>query len=272
MAAGDFGSPSSGNLVPRMPLTTVVRRYFVIIAALLRREALLRIHSPLGSLLAIGEPTLMLLAWGIPMMLLWHRPPYGPSIMLFLATGFFPYYLFVRLSTRLWIDNPARRFAIEKPLDHAFVSTIMAVIEYAIFGFGLFASLYFLASPLACPTYALPLLGSLALTVTMGFGVGLTNVIIRKFAPWWGIIYSGLIRVGMIFSGIHVVVDTLPPEYRSLMSYNPILHMVELARLGFYPRYPHATLDVRYLVWSAIFAAFFGLVLERALRRRTEKL
>lgn len=258
---------------PHVRFREAARRHFVVIAALLRREMIVRLHSPFETFLALGEPLFLIIAITFAVSLLDRRPAYGPSIALFLSTGFFPYYLFIYISKRMSraVELPRARYAPEHGLDYVLVHIIFRIIEYSILGILLFSGLYFFVTPMAAPHDLIPLLGAAAAMVMIGFGVGLTNIALRKLFPFWRFIFPPLARVAMIFTGVHYVADYLSPAVRHVLSYNPLLHAVSLFRTGFYPNYPELILDTRYLAICSIVAVFFGLLIERNFRRIVEQ-
>jgi capsular polysaccharide transport system permease protein len=71
----------------------------------------------------------------------------------------------------------------------------------------------------------------------------------------------------VIFSGVFFLPDFLYPETRYVLSFNPMMHAVQLLRLGFYPQYPAVALDTDYLALCAILFLLMGLVVERVSRR-----
>jgi capsular polysaccharide transport system permease protein len=74
-------------------------------------------------------------------------------------------------------------------------------------------------------------------------------------------------RLLMFFSGVSFMPDYFPPHLRYILSFNPLLHVVHLFRLGFYPTYPTIMLDRGYLISCAIVLFVAGLVIERVSRR-----
>jgi capsular polysaccharide transport system permease protein len=80
-------------------------------------------------------------------------------------------------------------------------------------------------------------------------------------------VFPTISRVLVIFSGVFFLPDLLDPETRHVLSFNPMLHAVQLFRLGFYPQYQAITLDTHYLTYCAVLFFFMGLVIERVSRR-----
>jgi capsular polysaccharide transport system permease protein len=244
------------------------RRTTQVYVALLKREAASRRRTPLITVLSVLEPLTIILFFSFAIWLLERRPIYGTSTILFLSTGLFPAYLFAHCGRRMRIDSPRGRFPAEKMLDHVIVYVTWGVIDYAIMGLVLFTALFFLASHQAFPTNVIPIVQSCTSIILLGFGVAMVNLAIRRVFPVWPYIFPAIARCLILGSGVHFIPDYLPPATRTILSYNPLQHAIQLFRMGFYPDYPHLTLDRTYLAWCCLIAVTAGLVIERFSRRR----
>jgi capsular polysaccharide transport system permease protein len=78
-----------------------------------------------------------------------------------------------------------------------------------------------------------------------------------------------LLRPLFWLSGIFYTVDQLPEHTRDGMLLNPVLHVIEMIRDGWFESHQgHA--DPVYVLRWILFLAFAGLLLERWVRRRIE--
>ena len=72
----------------------------------------------------------------------------------------------------------------------------------------------------------------------------------------------------MIFlSGIHYMVDFMSPQVRDAISWNPLVHGIELFRIAFYPQFPSNVLDTTYFLYWVLGSLCIGLCLSRMFRR-----
>ncbi len=131
----------------------------------------------------------------------------------------------------------------------------------------LFGGLYLLFTNEAIPEDLTKIVWACLAIVALGFGWGTLNLVLSKTGQIWNFIFPTISRALVIFTGVFFLPDFLMPDSRYVLSFNPMLHAVQLFRLGFYPQYPAIVLDVHYLAYCSIFALFFGLVLERVTRR-----
>jgi capsular polysaccharide transport system permease protein len=197
------------------------------------------------------------------------QSPLGGSPVLFYATGFFTNYFFIYLSRRMkrTIDAPNRRFPVEQTLDYIIVHVILSTFDYAVLGIILFGRIYVFFSDQALPYDFVPVLESCAAIVMLGFGWGVMNLVISRISWFWKFVFPPLNRFLILFSGIFFIIDFLPPHIRYVLSFNPMMQAISLFRLGFYRNQPTLVLDIKYLAYCAIMAVFFGLALERVMRR-----
>lgn len=95
----------------------------------------------------------------------------------------------------------------------------------------------------------------------LAFGMGLCRAYALRHMPALQRIYTIVTR-GLIFiSGVFFVPSFMPPQIRDLLAYNPILHMVELFRLGMYDQYPSIVYSATYLQLWALGSTALGMAL-----------
>ncbi len=254
-----------------MALARALRRYFGILGALLRREEESRRQSPFDSVVNLLEPIFLIMLLSFLFYVLQRRQvsPLGGPPVLYYATGFFPIYFFIYISRRMRgsIDAPSRRFPIEQRLDHIFVHIILRIIDYSILGILLFGAIYLLFTDEAIPQDMTKIVASLVAIVGLGFGWGILNLVLSRESRVWNFIFPSISRILVLFSGVFFVPDFLAPDSRYVLGFNPLMHAVQLFRLGFYPQYTALLLDVHYLAYFAISSVFLGLMVERVTRR-----
>jgi len=226
--------------------------------------------SRIGIILTFIEPVLLVVSLVVFRTFIKLKlPEFGTSMVVFLSSGIFPYYFFLRVSTRM---NTAR-FEAGRRLPRvgstdiiiasAGAETVLMFSTMIIW----FASMWLYGLEEACPASSFDCVVPLLLFVAMGVGVALINSTIAKRFPPWSFLY-GRVTYGMMFlSGVFYVVDLLPVQVRSIMLWNPLVHGVEWFRTGLYGRYPAFTLDKQYLIVTACMTLLVGLVAHRGTMR-----
>ena len=107
---------------------------------------------------------------------------------------------------------------------------------------------------------------ALGASVLLAFGTGMFNASIATIFPQWVTVYTLFIIVSYAASGILFVPSNLPEEYRAILSYSPLLQLVEWMRSAYYVNYPKLVLDRGYILEFGFFSAGLGLLLEMMLR------
>lgn len=222
----------------------------------------------LGLLWAMAEPLIAIsLIYAIRGLLRARTPDYGTSLFLFFATGFLPYYLFLRLATRTQSAGGGRRnrlpglSALDAYLANILVNAIiwiamMVVVFLGMWWIGDISEVAFIdLSVCAVPIFLL---------IMLAMGIGMLNSAVSRYIPFWGLIFSLATR-GLIFlSGILQIVDLQPLAFRQYSILNPLSHAIEWFRIGVWERYPHNSLDKDYLISWVVVCLFLGIVVDRA--------
>jgi capsular polysaccharide transport system permease protein len=98
----------------------------------------------------------------------------------------------------------------------------------------------------------------------LGMGWGLITSVAVALVPELGKVLKIVMRPLYFISGVLHPIAAVPLPYRDWLLFNPIVHGLEAARLGFAPTY-HAVeeMSVSYLYGCALVSVFFGLSLHR---------
>ena len=102
------------------------------------------------------------------------------------------------------------------------------------------------------------------LTVIMAIGFGILIAFVGQYVPGLKRIVKRILqRVILWTSGIFFATFELAPQIRPLISWNPILHGVELFRFAVNDSYPIPGISFQYLLISALSCASFALIVYR---------
>jgi capsular polysaccharide transport system permease protein len=267
---GRAALPSTGRPFPLFQAFIAQLR---IIGLLIARQARTEFsQAPVKAGLGFLEPTIMIVIFYWIREFLQRDPRYGTSMLLFFATGFAPFYVFLNASSSARSAGRAmkslRQFASITPLDVILANSIYRTIVVCPTYIGLFWLLWFYGISEAIPYTLDKVIGPIAAMFTLGLGVGMFNAGLTAVFPAWRVIYGFFGRAIMLTSGVQRVVEYTPEMYRQYMVWNPIMHAVEWFRSGFYHLYPTYSLDIHYLVsWSGT-TLLLGLAFERVTRER----
>ena len=188
------------------------------------------------------------------------------NIVVFMSTGFCIAFLFRNIAIKSLSGLKLRAplyYSRVKPLDILLALSLndmraLATLSLAILGIVYYFTWSFqLDSPgLAISVYLL--------TVMMALGFGLSVVFLAKLNKWVIKLIRRLIQRVIIFtSGIFFATFEIPAHMRPFITWNPILHGVELFRYSINNEYPIPDISLSYLMLCSILMLSFSLILYR---------
>lgn len=245
-----------------------------VLGALILRETRTRFGAnQLGYLWAFIEPALWTLTFYAMFQVAQREAPLGMSIVGFVVTGLLPFQMFRETASRAQsaIDgNKALLFYPQvRPLDLVLARTgleaaTLTTVLIVLLGFD---ALVLGSAPVDDP---LKLLCALCLATLLGAGLGLTVSGLSLYSTAVNRLVGPVLRPLFWISGIFFTANSLPTQIRELLLFNPVLHVIELARDALTGNYAAAHAEPGYVgMWIAAFW-FLGLTLERVSRRKLE--
>ena len=188
------------------------------------------------------------------------------NIVVFMMLGFSIAFLFRNVALKCLAGLKLRAplyYSRIKPLDILMALSLndmraLSTLSLAILGIVYYFTWSFqLDSPgLAISVYLL--------TVMMALGFGLSVVFLGKLNKWLIKIIKRLIQRVIIFtSGIFFATFEVPAHMRPFVTWNPILHGVELFRYSINNEYPIPDISLSYLILCSILMLSFSLILYR---------
>lgn len=189
----------------------------------------------------------------------------GIETPVWLMVGLLAFFMFRRTGTQAMnaIDSNRALFAYRqvKPVDTVLARAglegfLMVIIATVLFAAGALVGLSVIpADPLA-------VLEAFFGMWLVGLGYGLITSVASELVKELGKIIGLLMTPLYFMSGVIFPINIVPPPYREWLLYNPLVHGLEAARLGFAPFY-HAVpeLSVAYMYGFALVMVFFGLAL-----------
>ena len=199
-----------------------------------------------------------------------RQPPFGSSLALFFATGILTLQFFNECSGKLMNVFDANRALLTYPVIKD-VDTLLARSTLIVITYYLIMSIFFsclIALGLAhFPAHFEQVLYAFFATALLGVGIGTTNAVITSMWDTWIQIEKVLTRPLFFISGIFYVPSKLPSEAIEVLKWNPVLHLIEWFREGFYPNYNSLVLDKSYPIYLGIGLLLAGLAGERFFRK-----
>ncbi|MBN2524938.1 MAG: ABC transporter permease [Deltaproteobacteria bacterium] len=242
-----------------------------VIHALILRETRTRFgkHS-LGYVWAFMEPFLNVGVFFVMFYFLNRQTPAGTDAIGFLCTGFLTFYVFTgtlnKAQTAVQANLALLYYPQVQTLDLVVARCALETVTLgvAFFIFMLFSTMQLHHLPL--DSAAKTIMG-LSFASLLGTGIGLIfNGLVTVF-PTIEHFISLITRPLFWLSGLFWGLNEIPQEYRGALLWNPILHIVELTRDGWYKTYNYEYYSYSYILLWILGAIFFGLVSEKMTRK-----
>jgi capsular polysaccharide transport system permease protein len=221
----------------------------------------------LSVIFAVLEPFGVIAVFALAHSLIFHRPQFGSSTILFLATGILPFYLFIHVSWRTRAWDTMRLLPHTNQFDMIVSYVLGELLTKLIIIFVASVGLWLWEIPDAIPVQPIVCLAALCVLGLLGAGIGLLNAVVIAFFPPWSYFYAIALRGLMVFSGVLYVADRMPPSMREFIAMNPLSHAIIYYRTGHYLNYPALTLDIPYLLVSTALVLAFGVLILDATRK-----
>ena len=181
----------------------------------------------------------------------------GIDVSMWIILGMLSFFLFRRTSVQTLhaLDCNKAFFAFRqvRPFDVALVRA--SVEAFSMF----FISVFILG--------AAAMMGLAGLWL-FGLGYGLVTSVCMRLVPDSGHIFQILMMPLYLISGVIMPLTFLPQPYRGWLLWNPLVHGLELVRLGFFSNYHTLDVSFSYLYVWGVGSLVLGLTLYRGLETR----
>ena len=246
-----------------------------VIHALVLRETRTRFgEHQLGYLWALIEPLLWIGSfWGL--YTVGNRSaPHNLDVMGFLATGVLTFEIFDsnvgRIGDSINGNRPLLFYPPVQPLDLVIARASLETATLTAVFFVIMGGQSLLRGDLTPLDSLLQVFLGISLAALLGASLGLvlcmlgvlSNVVERLRGP--------VMRPLFWVSALFYTLDDVPTDVRNLMLYNPVVHVVEIVRDGWFPQYTAKHTDPLYVMWFILGFGLLGLLLERVVRRKIE--
>jgi capsular polysaccharide transport system permease protein len=252
---------SSGQMPTRYGATRTIT------ALVLREMGSTYGKSPGGYIWAILQPLGMIGLLSIMFSLIARTPPIGTSFILFYATGYLPFHLYTIIAAKTagslrysrallaypsvtWLDAILARLILTSITEVTVICVVLGIILMTV--------------ETRTVIDILPIMLAVILAILTGLGVGMVNCLLGGLFPVWTLIWSIISRPLVLASGVLFLYRDMPPFVQDILWWNPLLHVIGLARSGFYPTYDTSYISVAYTLGMALVLIVVGLVFLRA--------
>lgn len=238
------------------------------IKALFLRELKTRFGKfRLGYLWAVLEPAAHLLILFAIFGYAMHRTMPGMSFPVFLLNGIIPFFIFSNIANRaigaIEANQGLFNYRPIKPIDTLIARAILETVIYIMVYVLLMTMLHMLGESFSISNIIFLVL-IWTLLVFLSFGVGLIFMVIGKTFPETEKFLPIIVKPLYFVSGVMIPLNSIPKELWPYISWNPILHALELTRVAIIPGYVSDGVSLGYLSMCTLITIFIGLALYRS--------
>lgn len=251
---------------PALRPVTETRRFAAprAITALILREMVSTYgRTPLGYLWAVLEPVAGIALLTIIFSVGFRSPPLGTSFPIFYASGLVPFLLYMDIGNKVMESLRFSRQLLIYPrvtfADALLARFILNLLTQLMVAYILFSGILIFFDSRTAPD--LPKIAlSLAMAASLGLGIGTLNCFLTGVMPAWLRVWAILNRPLFLISCIFYLFESVPEPFRTILWYNPLVHVVGQMRSGFYPYYEAPYVSLPYVFGIALVCFILGLV------------
>ena len=246
-----------------------------VISALTLRETRSRYgNSKLGFFWALFEPFAHIVVFIGIFSALSRAIPLGESMGIFILTGIIPWLLYSKTVGDIMGGLKANKALLGYPqvmpmdiiISRVVLEAATLLIVMVVF-IGVFA---YLGTTIKIDSF-LQMCIPYTLLILLATGVGLINAAIVPIYPSYQSIYSSFSRPLYFISGVFFTADFLTPEVYEAIDFNPLIHLIEWFRSGYYTSFQSDLYDPEYAVAVCVSIFAIGLVVERITSKRARQ-
>ena len=246
-----------------------------VISALTLRETRSRYgNSKLGFFWALFEPFAHIVVFIGMFSALSRAIPLGDSMGVFILTGIAPWLLYSKIVNDvmggLRANQPLLGYPQVMPMDIIISRVILEAATIFIIILFFLAAFAYMGTNIKIDSF-LQMCIPYGLLVLLGTGIGLINAAIVPLYPSYQSIFSSFSRPLYFISGVFFTADFLSPEVYAAVDFNPIIHLIEWFRSGYYTSFQSDLYDPEYAVAVCVSIFAIGLVVERITSKKARQ-
>jgi len=244
-----------------------LRLHFRVVAALVLRETRTRFgRSQMGYLWALIEPTLFIVTFVAIYRVAGRHSVSGLPAEAFFMCGIVGWFLFYNMQAKMMVAFSANRNLLAYPQVTTFDILIARMLLESATSAVVFVILTFvlllLNTQIEIGNFIL-IVYAFAMATLLGAGVGMILCAIKYYSDIVEKLATPLLRLMYFASGPFYSVVVLPKPLRELLLLNPMVHILEIARLGYFREYRDPFVSMIYPLGFALGAFLLGLMADR---------
>jgi capsular polysaccharide transport system permease protein len=163
-----------------------------------------------------------------------------------------------KLMVSIWFSKPLLQYPAVSYIDAVLSRALLTIMTQIMVFTVVIVGIILLFDPRVTIQMELAAL-SLLMAVVLGGGVGVLNCLLISVFPVWQRVWNILHKPMFIISGIFFLFESIPEPYRSILWYNPLVHVIGIMRKAFYPTYDAAYASPSYVFGFGLITLVIGL-------------
>lgn len=236
----------------------------VVSALILREMATTYGRKPGGYIWTILEPiagifiiTTMFVLAGL------RYPSLGTNFAIFYATGLLPFFVFTHVSQKIAgsLRYSSRLLAYPRVtvLDALLARFLLNLLTQLLVAYLVIGGIL-LTQDTGTQLVLSSIVLGFAMAAALALGLGTLNCFLISMFPMWATVWALITRPLVFVSGVMILVEELPWEWRDYLLWNPLVHVVSEVRSGFYHGYDPTYVSPAYVFGVALVAGVVGLL------------
>lgn len=221
-------------------------------------------RTPGGYVWSIIEPLAAILVLSVGFSLVMRTPSLGNSFLLFYATGYLPFNLYMTVSNTVGnsinFSKPLLKYPAVTWVDAVLGRFLLNSLTGILIALILLSGILLVANTRAIVDIP-PLIEAMALSMLLALGVGVLNCALMGLFPIWVVIWSVVTRPLFLASGVIYIYEQLPVFAQEILWYNPLIHLTGLMRTGVYSMYAPQYISPTYVIACGLITLALGLIL-----------
>jgi len=218
-----------------------------------------------GYLWVVLEPVLGIALLSFVFSLAFRTPSLGTNFVIFYATAYLPYFMYMDLSRKVGssinFSRPLLTYPAVTFMDAILARFMLNLITHIVVFYILITGIELVFQTHTIHNYSY-MVSAMFMAAMLGLGIGSLNCFLWTIFPAWERLWGIINKPLFILSGVFYVFEDIPAAYQKFLWFNPLIHITAEMRKGFYPTYRGDFIQPLYvygIAFTAMSAGFFLL-------------
>ncbi len=235
-----------------------------VVAMMLREMVTTYGRSPGGYVWAVAEPVAAIGLLSLVFSMAFHAPSLGTSFVLFYASAYLPFMLFMDVSQKvassIRFSKPLLAYPALTLVDVILARFLLNFLTHILVAVCVLSGVFLIYDlPLQLDFAALG--NAMSMAGCLALGIGVLNCYLIMAFPVYERLWQVATRPLVIVSGLFFLLESVPGNYRDILWWNPLFHVTGEMRRGLYVVYDATYVSSSYVYLLSFALTAFGLLI-----------